>query len=123
GYIDWEEFERNQKLLAANTYSKTGDVKSGRGGPALLAGLLTCARCGRRLSIAYRGQAPRQTVYRCNSMDLTGLARCMTLGGSRADAAIASELLRAVQPMAIEAALEAEREHMQTLNEQQRVVE
>jgi hypothetical protein len=47
----------------------------------------------------------------------------MTLGGSRADAAIASELLRAVQPMAIEAALEAEREHMQTLNEQQRVVE
>jgi len=123
GYIDWEEFERNQKQLAANAYSKTGDVKSGRGGPALLAGLLTCARCGRRLSIAYRGHAPRQTVYRCNSMDLTGAARCMTFGGSRADTAIAKELVRAVQPMAIEAALEAEREHMQTLNEQRRVVE
>jgi DNA invertase Pin-like site-specific DNA recombinase len=123
GYIDWEEFERNQKQLAANAYSKTGDVKSGRGGPALLAGLLTCARCGRRLSIAYRGHAPRQTVYRCNSMDLTGAARCMTFGGSRADAAIAKELVRAVQPMAVEAALEAEREYMQTLNEQRRVVE
>lgn len=123
GYIDWEEFERNQKQLAANAYGKAGDVKSGRGGPALLAGLLTCARCGRRLSIAYRGRAPRQTVYRCNSMDLTGAARCMTFGGSRADAAIAGELLCAVQPMAIEAALEAERMHMQTLNEQQRIVE
>jgi excisionase family DNA binding protein len=56
-------------------------------------------------------------------MDLTGVARCMTFGGSRVDAAISKELLRAVQPMAIEAAMEAERMHMQTLNEQQRVVE
>src|SRR5271163_3045683 len=51
GYIDWEEFERNQKQIAANSYSKVGDVKSGRGGAALLSGFLTCARCGRRLSI------------------------------------------------------------------------
>ena len=122
-FDDWEEFERNQKQIAANAYGKAGDVKSGRGGAALLSGLLACARCGRRLSIAYRGHAPRQTVYRCNSMDLTGRARCMTFGGSRVDAAIAKELLRAVQPMAIEAATEAERMHMQTLNEQQRVVE
>jgi len=123
GYIDWEEFERNQKQIAANAYGKAGDVKSGRGGAALLSGVLACARCGRRLSIAYRGHAPRQTVYRCNSMDLTGRARCMTFGGSRVDAAIAKELVRAVQPMAIEAALEAERVYMQTLNEQRHVVE
>jgi excisionase family DNA binding protein len=123
GYIDWEEFERNQMQIAANAYSKVGDVKSGRGGAALLSGFLICARCGRRLSIAYRGHAPRQTVYRCNSMDLTGAVRCMTFGGARVDAAIAKELLRAVQPMAIEAAMEAARMHMQTLNEQRRVVE
>ena len=123
GYIDWEEFERNQKQIATNAYSKIGDVKSGRGGAALLCGLLMCARCGRRLALAYRGHAPRQTVYRCNSMDLTGAARCMTFGGSRVDAAIAKELLRAVQPMAIEAAMEAECMHIQTLNEQRRVVE
>jgi DNA invertase Pin-like site-specific DNA recombinase len=124
GCIDWEEFERNQRQLAANAYGKAGDVKSGRGGPALLAGILACARCGRRLSIAYRGRAPRQTVYRCNSLDLIGAeARCMTFGGSRVEAAIVGELLRAVQPMAIEAALEAERMHMQALNEQQRILE
>ncbi|WP_455288976.1 recombinase family protein [Cupriavidus necator] len=40
GYIDWAEFEHNQKLLAANAYGKAGDVKSGRGGRALLAGML-----------------------------------------------------------------------------------
>ena len=47
----------------------------------------------------------------------------MTFGGSRVDAAIGKELLLAVQPMAIEAAVEAEHMHMQTLNEQRRVVE
>ena len=46
----------------------------------------------------------------------------MTFGGSRVEAAIVGELLRAVQPMAIEAALEAERMHMQALNEQQRIL-
>ncbi len=32
GYIDWAEFERNQKQLATNAYGKAGDVKSSRGG-------------------------------------------------------------------------------------------
>jgi len=32
GYIDWAEFEQNQKQLAANTYGKVGVAKSGRGG-------------------------------------------------------------------------------------------
>jgi hypothetical protein len=43
GYIDWAEFERNQKQLAANAYGRVGEVKSGRGGQALLVGLLGCA--------------------------------------------------------------------------------
>jgi DNA invertase Pin-like site-specific DNA recombinase len=124
GYIDWGEFERNQRQLAANAYGKAGDVKSGRGGPALLSGILACARCGRRLSTAYRGHAPRQTVYRCNRLDLVGAkTRCMTFGGSRVEAAIVGELVQAVRPLAIEAALEAERMHMQALNEQQRILE
>ena len=49
-YIDWSEFERNQKQLALNAYGKVDGVKSGRGGRSLLAGMLCCGRCGRRLS-------------------------------------------------------------------------
>ena len=56
GYIDWAEFERNQKQLAVNAYGKAGGAKSGRGGRALLAGLLSCSRCGRRLRVAYTGR-------------------------------------------------------------------
>lgn len=51
-YISWEEYERNQKQLALNNYGRAGGVKSGRGGKALLSGIMTCGRCGRRLSVA-----------------------------------------------------------------------
>ena len=46
GYIDWAEFERNQKQLAVNAYGELGGAKSGRGGRALLAGLLPAAVAG-----------------------------------------------------------------------------
>jgi hypothetical protein len=49
GCIDWAEFEGNQKQLAVNNYAKMGGAKSGHGGRALLAGLLSCGRCGRCL--------------------------------------------------------------------------
>jgi DNA invertase Pin-like site-specific DNA recombinase len=124
GYIEWAEFERNQALLAANAFGKVGGAKSGRGGRALLAGLLTCGRCGRRLPVVYAGKAPGRPVYRCDRPNLMlGLSRCLGFGGSRVDAAIGAELLRAVEPMAIEAALQAERMHMETQTEQRRIAE
>jgi DNA invertase Pin-like site-specific DNA recombinase len=114
GYIDWAEFERNQKQLAVNAYGRR----------ALLAGLLSCGRCGRRLVVSYSGRPPGQPVYRCDRPNLMlGLPRCFTFGGLRVDAAVARELLRAVEPMAIEAAAEAERRYMEDRSERQRVVD
>ena len=85
---------------------------------------LTCGRCGRRLTVSYSGRSPGQRVYRCDRPNLMlGQPRCMTFGGSRVEAALARELLRAVEPMAIEAALEAERMRMESQDERRRVVE
>jgi excisionase family DNA binding protein len=124
GYIDWAEFERNRTQLAANTYGRVGGVKSGRGGRALLAGILTCGRCGRRLAVVYTGLPPGRPVYRCDRPNLMlGLPRCLGFGGPRVDAAIAGEILRAVAPMAVEAALEAERMQVESQAERQRIVE
>src|ERR1700756_4541993 len=109
GYISWAEYERNQALLAGNAYGRVGDTKSGRGGRALLAGLICCARCGRRLSVRYTGRYPRP-VYRCEQPNLQlGQRRCLSIAGKRIDESIAAEMLRALAPMAIEAAEEAER--------------
>jgi DNA invertase Pin-like site-specific DNA recombinase len=124
GYIDWAEFERNQKQLAINAYGKPGGLKSGRGGRALLSGLISCARCGRRLSVSYGGRPPGRTVYRCDRPNLMlGLPRCLTFGAVRIEPAVARELLRAVEPMAIDAALEAEQMHMERQAEHRRIIE
>ena len=91
GYIDWAEFERNQGLLAANAYGKVGrrEVRPRRTGVA--GGLLSCGRCGRRLAVGYSGRAPGRPVYRCDRPNLMlGLPRCLSFGGTRVDAAIAT---------------------------------
>jgi DNA invertase Pin-like site-specific DNA recombinase len=122
GYIDWAEFERNQKQLAANAYGRVGEVKSGRGGQALLVGLLRCARCGRRLKVAYYGRKGR--AYRCDNPNLMlAAARCLTFGSSRVDTVLARELLRAVEPIAVEAAMAAERLRMERVNERRHILE
>lgn len=123
GYLEWSEFERNQKLLAANAYGKAGGVKSGRGGRALLPGLLLCGGCGCRLMVAYSGHYS-QLVYRCERPNqMLGRPRCMTFGAKRVDVAIGRELVRAVEPIAIEAALHAEHRYMEQQSEQRRIVE
>jgi excisionase family DNA binding protein len=124
GYIGWEDYERNQKQLALNNYGRAGGVKSGRGGKALLSGIMTCGRCGRQLSVAYTGNPQSRPVYRCDKLNLMmGLPRCMTFGGPRVDAAVARELLRAVEPMAIEAAFEAERMHRERQEDQRHILD
>src|SRR5438270_5018787 len=73
--------------------------------------------------VSYSGRPPGQPVYRCERPNqMLGLPRCFTFGGLRVDAAIARELLRAVEPMAIEAAVEAERKYMEVRADQQRIV-
>lgn len=124
GYISWDECERNQKQLALNNYGRADGVKSGRGGRALLSGVMTCGRCGRRLTVTYTGNPQSRPVYRCDKPNLMmGLPRCMTFGGPRVDAAVARELLRAVEPLAIEAAFEAERMHRERQDDQRQILD
>ena len=123
GYIEWSEFERNQKLLAANAYGKAGGVKSGRGGRALLPGLILCGGCGCRLVVCYSGHYS-QPVYRCvRRNQMLGRPSCLAFGAKRVDTAIGRELLRAVEPIAVEAAVHAEHRYMEQQSEQRRIVE
>ncbi|MBI3465860.1 MAG: recombinase family protein [Planctomycetes bacterium] len=51
-YITWDEFETNQRKLAEN--SALGKMLSApRHGPSVLAGLVVCGRCGRRMLVSY----------------------------------------------------------------------
>lgn len=107
GYISFEEYERNQQTLLENTHMKrTMERKSARGGHGLLAGLLRCARCGQMLHVMYtRGNYPR---YECRNANRAHAApRCISFGGLKVDEAVAAEILRAVQPHALDVAITA----------------
>jgi hypothetical protein len=90
----------------------------------LLPGVLLCGHCGRRLAVAYCGRPPGQPVYRCERPNQQlGRPRCLSIGAKRVDAAVAAELLQALSPMAIEAAVQAEQQYVERQSEQQRMVD
>jgi len=123
GYLSWGEFERNQVRLSRNAYGRAGGPKSGRGGRALLAGLLMCGRCGRRLQVVYTGKS-HDPKYRCDrSHEVSGERRCMAFGAWRPDQAVADAVLRAGEPAAILAAREAERMREQLDADRRRMAE
>jgi len=109
GYVSWEEYERNQALLATNAHMKSdGNAKAGRGGRALLSGIVRCRRCGRMLHVSYTGKEHVAPRYDCNDAHLHhGEPRCLSFGGLWVDEAVANEVLRAIEGDAVEAAVVA----------------
>jgi hypothetical protein len=80
-------------------------------GDALLAGLVRCRRCGRKLTVRYSGVKHNIPRYACHRGLLdNGEPRCIAFGGLRVDDAIEAALLKVVEPGAIAAAVEAETE-------------
>jgi DNA invertase Pin-like site-specific DNA recombinase len=106
-YITWDRFEANQARLTANRQlpATPGAVRSG---PAVLAGLVRCGRCGRRMAVRYAGPTGRPS-YACTrgSADYAE-PLCQALSyGAALDELVAGQLLAAVEPAALEASLAA----------------
>src|SRR5438105_343299 len=107
GYISWSEFERNQQVITDNATGKGSAAVRGavRRGELLLAGLLRCGHCGRKLYVGYGGKAGR---YYCQGALVNhGTERCNSFGGLRADHAVGSEVLRVLKPLGVNAAVKA----------------
>lgn len=105
GYIGWEEFQKIQQMLAENVqgWGRRGAVKRGA---ALLSGVLRCRRCGRKIMVHYTGIKHGFLRYCCMRGRLDqGEPRCIGFGGIPVDEAIGREVLRVVQPGAVEAAV------------------
>jgi hypothetical protein len=125
GYIDWDEFERNQEVISANAKRRgeasRGPVLKGHG---LLAGLLRCRRCGRKLDVAYGSKGGTVRRYECRRNRLMrGEHNCLAFGGLRVDEAVGREVLKLVEPFAIEAALQVVEAHNKADNAQRHLLE
>jgi DNA invertase Pin-like site-specific DNA recombinase len=112
GYVDWDEFERIQRVIHANV-RLGGQAGAPKNGEALLSGLLRCRRCASKLTLHYTGNQHDALRYTCHRAWLDkGQPRCIAFGGTRVDAAVAQAVLRVVQPAAIEAAIVAREEEV-----------
>jgi DNA invertase Pin-like site-specific DNA recombinase/predicted DNA-binding transcriptional regulator AlpA/uncharacterized protein YndB with AHSA1/START domain len=111
GFIDWATFEMNQARLARNFRPEPQQAAGAvREGSALLQGLATCGRCGRKLRVYYQGQHSTPGYYCANSQPCGGRAVwCLRVGAVRLDRAVAETFLAAIGPAGLEAALEAEK--------------
>jgi DNA invertase Pin-like site-specific DNA recombinase len=109
GYITWAEFEENQRMFQENAHmQKRASRKAGRGGEALLTGLVRCGRCGRMMRVFYGVQSGHAHRYQCRGDDAhVGAGLCIGIGGIRVDRAVTAQILEAVSSRAVEAAMMA----------------
>ena len=110
GYVSWEKSEAI-RMMVSNNVPTSRHHGAPKHGDALLAGLIRCRRCGRKLTLRYTGTKHSIPRYSCSRgwMD-NGEPRCIAFGGLRVDDAIEDALLGIVGPGAIAAAVAAEQE-------------
>ncbi len=110
GYITWATFEENEQMIRRNDFRGESDETAGvaRAGKGLLAGLLRCGRCGRRLHVRYWGKSGTSARYLCSGgFGADGGRYCIGFGGATVDRRFADEIVRVLSPLGIRASLEA----------------
>jgi DNA invertase Pin-like site-specific DNA recombinase len=95
-YISWEEYVANQARLADNAHQYNLFARGApRDGVALLVGLATCGRCGRRMRTRYKPQ-PR---YACTVLSKTyGDSSCVDLDATSIDEVVVGAFFEAIRP-------------------------
>jgi DNA invertase Pin-like site-specific DNA recombinase len=114
GYITWDEYEQNLQILRDNAQGPAAGRDRGppREGPALLQGLVICAKCGDRMTVRYHLQGERRVPdYVCQRHGVEHAEPlCQQIVGGELDAAIGRLLVEAVTPVTLEVALAVQKE-------------
>ena len=105
GYITWEQYLQNQQRLRENAQGSHWTRGAVRQGAVLLAGMVICGRCGRRMHARYGGRRPAYACYRAHQA--YGAPRCQHFTAPHVDEAVVAVFLQAVQPARLELALAA----------------
>ena len=105
-YITRDRYDANQRRLAENR-ARVESKGAPREGPSLLAGLVVCGRCGKRMTVHYSGRA-LTLRYTCRTgvADLRGTCS-HGLAGRVLDQLVAAQVLAALKPYALELSLAA----------------
>jgi DNA invertase Pin-like site-specific DNA recombinase len=109
GYIDWDEYEANQRQIVQNAAMKGTLVRGpARCGGSLLAGIIRCGHCGRRVHVHYCGAQRNVVRYNCRGASTNHAAeKCISFGGLKIERLLEAEVLQRLQPLGLRAALAA----------------
>jgi len=111
GYLTWDEYLENQDRLERNRtqWSQTGLPGAVREGLAMLHGLLVCGKCGRRLTVRYRGNGGIYPTYECNWRKRQAQSKrsCMAIACGPLDEVVAQRVLEVVDAARLALALAA----------------
>jgi DNA invertase Pin-like site-specific DNA recombinase len=105
-YISVERFWANQERLAANR-ARANAAGVVRHGPSLLGGVLVCGRCGQRLMVNYGGRGGHLRYLCSRAQVVYGEPVCQGLAGAFLDDLVATQVVAALTPAALELSLAA----------------
>lgn len=125
GYLSWEDFEENQRLLRQNGRARDPSRNGGpaREGPALLQGMVICGRCGHGMTIRYYVRDGQLTPnYICQRASVEETAPlCQNIPGGGIDEAVGKRIVESVTPLALETVLSVEQELQSRFEEADRL--
>jgi DNA invertase Pin-like site-specific DNA recombinase len=109
GYIDWETYQENQRMMRRNSLDLQSDPAASavRQGQGLLVGVLRCGRCGRRMHVRYWGRKGTHGRYLCTGDYQSGGRYCIAFGGGLVDRRFSERVLEVISPLGMEASLQA----------------
>jgi len=109
GYITWDQYQENLKLLEANGRSyELARSSPPREGAALLQGRAVCGRCGQHMRVRYAARRGRLEVwYVCDrAHGKSAVPNCQSIAGGPIDKAIGALVVEKMTPAAVELAFE-----------------
>ena len=125
GYISWDEYQSNQRILTGNAQAFSNDRSPPpREGPALLQGIILCGRCGNRMTIRYhqrRRQLVPQYVCQRDKIEHGRSNDCQRVPGAAVDEAIGMLLVGMVNSENVDIAIAVQRELQSRLDEADRL--
>jgi DNA invertase Pin-like site-specific DNA recombinase len=113
GYISWDRYQENLRLLALNGHGyDVARASPPREGAALLQGRAICGRCGQHMRVRYRDARGKiESWYVCDrASDSRAEPNCQSLAGTPIDEAVGRLVVEKMTPAAVELALEIRRE-------------
>jgi len=102
-YITWQQWENNQQRLRENSTSFSAGPPRGA---SLIAGRVTCGKCGARMAVSYRdGKRP---YFTCSAARMNfGEPLCQSFEATSVEVLVERLVLEALQPASVELSLQA----------------